>query len=58
MSTSASRLDDLISGEYRHGFVSDVEADALPRGLSEDVIRLISAKKNEPPFMLEWRLAA
>ncbi|HEX6795410.1 MAG TPA: Fe-S cluster assembly protein SufB [Casimicrobiaceae bacterium] len=58
MSTSATRLDDLISREYRHGFVGDVEADALPRGLSEDVIRLISAKKNEPPFMLEWRLAA
>ena len=58
MSTSSTRLDDLISREYRHGFVSDVEADALPRGLSEDVIRLISAKKNEPPFMLEWRLAA
>jgi Fe-S cluster assembly protein SufB len=58
MTTPATRLDDLISREYRHGFVSDVEADALPRGLSEDVIRLISAKKNEPPFMLEWRLAA
>ena len=58
MTAAATRLDTLIGGEYRHGFVSDVEADALPRGLSEDVIRLISAKKNEPPFMLEWRLAA
>ena len=58
MSSSATKLDDLISREYRHGFVTDVEADALPRGLSEDVIRRISAKKNEPPFMLEWRLAA
>ena len=56
--TAATQLDDLISGEYRHGFVTDVAADALPRGLSEDVVRLISAKKNEPPFMLEWRLAA
>jgi Fe-S cluster assembly protein SufB len=56
--TAATPLDDLISGEYRHGFISDVAADALPRGLSEDVVRLISAKKNEPPFMLEWRLAA
>jgi Fe-S cluster assembly protein SufB len=54
----APKLDDLISREYRHGFVTDVEADALPRGLSEDVVRLISAKKNEPAFMLEWRLAA
>jgi len=58
MSSSATNLDDLISREYRHGFVSDVAADALPRGLSEDVVRMISAKKNEPPFMLEWRLAA
>ena len=58
MSLPAPKLDDLISREYRHGFVTDVEADALPRGLSEDVVRLISAKKNEPAFMLEWRLAA
>jgi Fe-S cluster assembly protein SufB len=58
MNSSATNLDDLISREYRHGFVSDVAADALPRGLSEDVVRMISAKKNEPPFMLEWRLAA
>jgi Fe-S cluster assembly protein SufB len=58
MSTPAPQLDDLISREYRHGFVTDVEADTIPHGLSEDVIRLISAKKNEPPFMLEWRLAA
>jgi Fe-S cluster assembly protein SufB len=56
--TAATQLDDLISGEYRHGFITDVAADALPRDLSEDVVRLISAKKNEPPFMLEWRLAA
>ena len=58
MSLPAPKLDDLISREYRHGFVTDVEADALPRGLSEDVVRLISAKKNEPAFMLDWRLAA
>jgi Fe-S cluster assembly protein SufB len=58
MSLPAPKLDDLISREYRHGFVTDVEADALPRGLNEDVVRLISAKKNEPAFMLEWRLAA
>jgi Fe-S cluster assembly protein SufB len=58
MTAATARLDDLISREYRHGFVSDVAADALPRGLGEDVIRLISAKKSEPAFMLEWRLAA
>jgi Fe-S cluster assembly protein SufB len=58
MSTPAPRLDDLISREYQHGFVSEVESDAIAHGLSEDVIRVISSKKNEPPFMLEWRLAA
>jgi Fe-S cluster assembly protein SufB len=58
MTAAATQLDDLISGEYRHGFITDLAADALPRGLSEDVVRLISAKKNEPAFMLEWRLAA
>lgn len=44
--------------EYKYGFVTDVETDALPKGLNEDVIRAISAKKNEPGFMLEFRLAA
>jgi Fe-S cluster assembly protein SufB len=58
MSTTAQRLDDLISQEYKHGFVTEVEADVIPKGLSEDVIRLISAKKNEPEFMVEWRLKA
>jgi len=58
MSASTTGFDELISREYQHGFVTDLEADALPSGLSEDVIRLISAKKNEPAFMLEWRLAA
>jgi Fe-S cluster assembly protein SufB len=58
MSSPSSSIDQLISREYRHGFISDIESDTLPRGLSEDVIRLISAKKSEPDFMLEWRLAA
>jgi Fe-S cluster assembly protein SufB len=58
MSASTTGFDELISREYQHGFVTDLEADALPSGLSEDVIRLISAKKSEPPFMLEWRLTA
>ncbi|HWX43477.1 MAG TPA: Fe-S cluster assembly protein SufB, partial [Blastocatellia bacterium] len=43
---------------YKYGFVTDIETDSVPPGLSEDVIRLISAKKNEPEFMLEWRLKA
>jgi Fe-S cluster assembly protein SufB len=58
MSSPSSHIDQLISREYRHGFVSDVQSDTLPRGLSEEVIALISAKMSEPEFMLEWRLAA
>jgi Fe-S cluster assembly protein SufB len=58
MSASTTGFDELISREYPHGFVTDLAADALPSGLSEDVIRLISAKKHEPAFMLEWRLVA
>ncbi|HET7262674.1 MAG TPA: Fe-S cluster assembly protein SufB [Casimicrobiaceae bacterium] len=58
MDTDTTHIDELISREYAHGFVTDIEADSVPPGLSEDVIRLISAKKNEPPFMLEWRLDA
>ncbi|HEX6768648.1 MAG TPA: Fe-S cluster assembly protein SufB [Candidatus Binatia bacterium] len=51
-------FEDLAQREYKYGFVSDIEADTIPPGLSEDVIRLISAKKNEPQFMLDWRLKA
>src|SRR3989338_5379314 len=51
-------IDKLTDSEYKYGFFSDIEADQAPRGLSEDVIRLISAKKKEPSFMLEWRLKA
>ncbi len=53
-----SPVESLVQQEYKYGFVSDIEADTVPRGLSEDVIRLISAKKQEPPFLLEWRLKA
>lgn len=53
-----SSLDDAISQNYRHGFETDIEADAIPKGLSEETVRLISARKNEPLFLLEWRLAA
>src|SRR5206468_10974465 len=58
MSTSTKQLKALATRDYKWGFVSDIEADALPPGLNEDVIRLISAKKGEPEFMLEWRLRA
>jgi Fe-S cluster assembly protein SufB len=53
-----SAIETLVNKEYPYGFVTDVEADTIPRGLSEDVVRLISQKKNEPAFMLEWRLKA
>ena len=52
------KAKSLINREYKYGFVTDIDADTLPKGLSEDVIRLISEKKKEPPFMLEWRLNA
>jgi Fe-S cluster assembly protein SufB len=58
MTLATAKLDELISHEYQHGFVTNLEADTLPRGLNEDVIRRISAKKNEPAFLLEWRLNA
>ena len=58
MSLAAPALDELVNREYRHGFVTDVESDTLARGLDADVIRLISRKKDEPEFMLEWRLKA
>jgi Fe-S cluster assembly protein SufB len=53
-----SPVESLVGREYQYGFVTDIESDSLPRGLSEDVIRLISAKKGEPAFMLDWRLKA
>ncbi len=58
MSSSTKQIENLVGRDYKEGFVTDIEADTLPPGLSEDVIRTISAKKCEPEFMLEWRLAA
>jgi Fe-S cluster assembly protein SufB len=54
----SEQIQELVNKEYQYGFVTDVEADTIPRGLSEEVIRTISAKKKEPAFMLEWRLKA
>ena len=58
MATESEMLSDLVKRKYRHGFVTDIEQDTVPPGLSEDVIRLISAKKGEPEFLTEWRLKA
>ena len=58
MSATAQTIEKLISQEYKQGFVTDLETDTIPPGLSEDVIRIISAKKDEPDWMLQWRLEA
>jgi Fe-S cluster assembly protein SufB len=56
MPTSTTDVATLANKEYKYGFVTDVEADSVPPGLNEDIVRLISAKKREPKWMLEWRL--
>jgi Fe-S cluster assembly protein SufB len=58
MSTATETIEGLVKQEYKYGFVTDVEADAAPPGLNEGIVRLISSKKNEPEFLLEWRLKA
>ncbi len=51
-------VDDVLDATYKYGFVTDVDAESAPPGLNEDIVRFISAKKNEPEFLLEWRLKA
>ncbi len=51
-------IENLTRSEYKYGFTTDIETEVAPKGLNEDIIRFISAKKNEPEFMLEWRLKA
>ena len=58
MAIDSKQLGDLVAKKYQHGFVTDIEQDTVPPGLDEHVIRLISAKKNEPEFLTEWRLKA
>ena len=58
MSNPAASIAPLTNQEYKWGFVTDINEDRAPKGLNEDIIRFISAKKNEPDFMLEWRLKA
>lgn len=58
MAPSNEVIHELIDQEYQHGFVTPIESDTFPPGLSEEVIRAISAKKNEPEFLTEWRLKA
>ena len=58
MTTATQTIEQLANKEYKWGFVSDIESESIPKGLSEDVVRLISAKKNEPAWLLDWRLKA
>ena len=56
MSSATDQIQAFTEQEYKYGFVTEIETDSVPAGLNEDVIRLISAKKGEPDFMLQWRL--
>ena len=58
MSGSQTQIDQFLDREYAAGFVTTVEMEAFPKGLNEDIVRMISAKKNEPDFLLQWRLEA
>jgi len=58
MATPANNVEELATQEYKYGFVTEIEQETVPRGLNEEVIRMISAKKNEPEWLLEWRLKA
>lgn len=51
-------IEEVTTGDYKYGFVTDIEQEFAPKGLNEDIVRFISAKKNEPEFLLEWRLKA
>src|SRR6267154_1330997 len=58
MSTATETIEEFVNKEYKYGFTTNVETDSIPPGLNEDVVRLISQKKNEPQFLLDWRLKA
>ena len=58
MSSATETIEGFVKSEYKYGFITDIEAESAPPGLSEEIVRFISAKKNEPEFMLEWRLKA
>src|ERR1035437_7551795 len=58
MTTEVNTIETLANQEYKYGFVTEVEADSAPPGLNAEIIQLISAKKNEPEWLLEWRLRA
>ncbi len=55
---TAPVMEEVAKRDYKYGFVTDIDSEFAPKGLSEDIVRFISAKKNEPEWMLEWRLTA
>ena len=56
MTEAMDKIQAVADQEYKYGFVTEIETDSVARGLNEETVREISARKNEPPFMLEWRL--
>ncbi len=55
---TVQKVQEMGDRAYKYGFVTEIEADTAPKGLSEDIVRFISAKKNDPAWLLEWRLKA
>jgi Fe-S cluster assembly protein SufB len=58
MADKNSPIEKLAGQEYQYGFVTAIEEEKIPKGLNEEIVRLISSKKNEPTWLLEWRLKA
>jgi Fe-S cluster assembly protein SufB len=58
MSTSTDKIQELVDKQYQYGFVTEIEADTVPKGLNEEIVRIISEKKEEPSWLLDWRLKA
>ena len=56
--SSATTLEDYTRSDYKYGFTSNIDTELIPKGLNEDIIRLISSKKDEPQWLLDWRLKA
>jgi Fe-S cluster assembly protein SufB len=56
--TNTQLVDDIVGQQYKYGFITDIESDTAPKGLNEDIVRFISAKKGEPEWLLQWRLKA
>ena len=56
--TQTNTIDEIVSQPYKYGFITDIETEKIPKGLNEDIVRLISSKKKEPEFLLKFRLRA